>query len=64
MNNSRVVVLVSVLKRLFRVESSVYLKFLLIAFSGDERTKRGGEAPVCKLKRSSICLAIFPIRGW
>ena len=46
MNNSRVVVLVSVLKRLFRVESSVYLKLLLIAFSGDERTKRGGEAPV------------------
>ena len=46
MNNSRVVVLVSVLKRLFRVESSVHLKLLLIAFSGDERTKRGGEAPV------------------
>ena len=39
MNNSRVVVLVSVLKRLFRVESSVYLKLLLIAFSGNERTK-------------------------
>ena len=39
MNDSRVVVLDSVLKRLFRVESSVYLKLLLIAFSGDERTK-------------------------
>ena len=38
MNDSRVVVLDSVLKRLFRVESSVYLKLLLIAFSGDGRT--------------------------
>ena len=51
MNNSRVVVLVSVLKRLFRVESSVYLKLLLIAFSGDERTKRGGEAPVLQSRK-------------
>ena len=63
MNDSRVVVLDSVLKRLFRVESSVYLKLLLIAFLVDERTKQRGEASNCKLKRSSICLAIFLIRG-
>ena len=62
MNDSRVVVLESVLKRLFRVESSVYLKLLLIAFWGTNELNLGGEAPVCKLKRSSTCLAIFPIR--
>ena len=50
MNNSRVVVLVSVLKRLFRVESSVYLKLLLIAFLGNERTKQRGEAPTANSK--------------
>ena len=32
MNDSRVIVLVSVLKRLLRVESSVYLRLFLIAF--------------------------------
>ena len=42
MNDSRVVVLASELKRLFRVESSACLKLLLIAFSGNERTKTCG----------------------
>ena len=46
MNDSRVVVLASELKRLFRVESLACLNLLLIAFSGNERTKRVGEAPI------------------
>ena len=49
MNDSRVVV-ASELKRLFRVESLACLKLLLIAFSGNERTKKRGEAPTANSK--------------
>ena len=50
MNDSRVVVLNSGLKGLFRVESSGLLK-LLDCFQRDERTKRGGEAPVLQTQK-------------
>ena len=58
MNDSRVVVLDSVLKRLFRVESSVYLKLLLIAFSGDERTNElNGEAKLQFVNSKGVLFA-------
>ena len=63
MNDSRVISSCSVLKGLFRVESSGLLKTFLITFGETNELNVEAKLPVCNLKRSSICLAIFPIRG-
>ena len=53
----------------FRAEEAVsgrvlgLLKTFSITFGETNELKRVGEAPICKLKRSSICLTIFSIRG-
>ena len=63
MNDSRVIVLDSRAEKAVQGRGLGLLKTFLDCSLGDGRTERRGEAPVCKLKRSSICLAIFPIRG-
>ena len=63
MNDSRVIVLDSRAEKADQGRVLGLLKTFLDCFLGDGRTERRGEAPICKLKRSSICLAIFPIRG-
>ena len=63
MNDSRVIVLDTRVEKAAQGRVLGLLKTFLDCFSGDERAETRGEAPICKLKRSSICLAIFPIRG-
>ena len=63
MNDSRVIVLGIRAEKAAQGRVLGLLKTFLDCFQRDERTETRGEAPICKLKRSSICLAIFPIRG-